>query len=333
MRFCVYGAGAIGGHLGAKLAAGGHDVSIVARGEHLSAMRANGLTLRAGEKIIHGRVRASEHSADLGVQDFVLVTLKATALPSFAENVSPLLGPDTAVVFIQNGIPWWYNYGLGASRRQAPDLSRLDPGGRLAGAIAKQHIVGATIYTSNEVVAPGVIANDSVGENTLIVGEIDDMQSARISALRTALEGAEIGSPVTNDIRATLWRRLLVNIAGSVVCMLIEQPIGVAQADPEIGAVYARLSREGAAVALAYGIDVGAGTVPAGTAPKFPTHHKPSILQDYERRRPLEIEQILLTPLAMARAAGVDTPALEVVTALAAARASKEGLFYREQSR
>jgi len=333
MRFCVYGAGAIGGHLGARLAASGHDVSIMARGDHLSAIRTNGLILKVGETTIEGKVRASDNAADLGEQDFVLVTLKATALRSFAENVAPLLGPKTAVVFAQNGIPWWYNLGLRPPQSSIPDLSRLDPGGRLAGAIAKERIIGATIYTSNEVVAPGVIENDSVGANTLIVGEIDDSSSVRIGDLRAALERADIGSPVANDMRATMWRRLLVNISGSAVCMLIEQPIGVARADPDIGAVYARLTREGVAVANAYGIDVEAGTAPLGAPPKFPAHHKPSILQDYERRRPMEIEQILLTPLAMARAAGVDTPALEVVAALAASRAANAGLFYREQVR
>ena len=327
MRICVFGAGAIGGHLATKLGASGHDVSVVCRGAHLAAIRANGLTLRVGEQRIRALVRASEHAGELGPQDIVFATLKATALPTFADSVAPLLGPDTSIVFVQNGIPWWYAVGLAAGKPAPPDLSRLDPGGRLTRAVESRRVIGAVIYTSNELVEPGVIENDSITANTLIVGEPDDSQSARIAALRSALVAADIASPPAADIRATLWRRLLVNISGSVVCSLIEQPIGAAQADPAIGALYARLTAEGTEVAASHGIRVADGTVPSGPPAPFPPQHKPSILQDYERRRPMEIEAILKTPLAFARAANVSTPALEVITALAAHRAAKFGLY------
>lgn len=328
MRICVYGAGAIGGHLATKLAAAGHDTSVVARGAHLAAIRANGgLTMRIAQQRLFGPLRASDRAAELGLQDVVIVTLKATALPGFADGAAPLLGPDTMVVFVQNGIPWWYANGLSGVRPAPPDLSRLDPGGRLARAIAPERVIGATIYTSNEVIAPGVIENDSATANTLVVGEPSDVQSERIQRLRAALEAADVASPVTHDIRATLWRRLLVNIAGSVVCSVIEQPIGAAQADPALGALYARLTAEGTAVAAAHGVNVAEGTVPPGAPHQFPPQHKPSILQDYERRRSMEIEAILKTPLAFARAAGIDVPALETLTALAAHRAAAHGLY------
>lgn len=327
MRICVYGPGAIGGHLAAKLAAAHHEVSAVARGAQLAAIRERGLVLRAGERRYTGPVRASDRAADFGPQDVVIATVKATSLPEFAAGVGPLLGPETAVVFVQNGIPWWYPLGLGKSRPSPPDLSRLDPGGFLQRTIAPERVIGATIYTSNEVLEPGVIENDSATANTLIVGESDDSQSSRIVRLRAALEAADVASPVTHDIRAALWRRLLVNIAGSVVCSIIEQPIGPAQADPAIGELYARLAAEGTAVAAAHGVKVAEGTVPTGAPHKFPPQHKPSILQDYERRRPMEIEAILKLPLAFARAAGIDVPALETVTALAAHRATRLGLY------
>lgn len=327
MRICIYGAGAIGGHLAARLGAAGHDVSVVCRGAHLAAIREHGLTLRVADQRITARVLARERAAELGPQDVVFATLKATALPGFADDVGPLLGPDTAVVFVQNGIPWWYASGLAASRPMPPDLSKLDPGGRLAKAISPRRVIGAVIYTSNEVVAPGVIENDSATANTLLVGEPDDSRSQRILALRSALGAAGIASPDVADIRATLWRRLLVNIAGSVVCSIIEQPIGPAQADPAIGALFERLMAEGTAIAAAHGVRIGDGTVPPGAPHRFPPQHKPSILQDYERRRPMEIEAILKTPLAFARAASVDAPALETITALAAHRAASHGLY------
>ena len=136
MKLCIFGAGAIGGHLAAKLAAAGHATSVVARGVHLEAMRrAGGLRLHIGERELFGPVRASASAAELGAQDVVIVTTKATALPEFAADVAPLLGADTAVVFVQNGIPWWYALGLTPGRPRPPDLSRLDPGGVLGRAI------------------------------------------------------------------------------------------------------------------------------------------------------------------------------------------------------
>lgn len=328
LRVCVFGAGAIGGHLATKLAAAGHATSVIARGAHLDAIRAQGgLSLRVGETRIFGPLAASNRAQDFGPQDVVIATLKATALGELADGIGPLLGPQTMVVFVQNGIPWWYAQGLAATRPAPPDLSRLDPGGKLARAIAPERVIGAVIYTSNEVVAPGIIENDSATANTLIVGEPSDEQTPRIQRLRAALEAADVASPATHDIRATLWRRLLVNIAGSVVCSIIEQPIGPAQADPAIGALYARLTAEGSAVATAHGVNIAEGTAPRGAPHQFPPQHKPSIFQDYERRRSMEIEAILKTPLAFARAAGLDTPALETITALAAHRAAKHHLY------
>src|SRR3954466_15688491 len=157
LRVCVFGAGAVGGHLAAKLASAGSDVCVVARGAHLDAMRASGVTLLHGETTIRGRVRAAARAAELGIPDFVLVTLKANLLAVFARDAAPLLGPETAVVFVQNGIPWWYALGLSRTLcAQLPDLSRLDPGGELARAVAAQRVIGAVAFSANEVDAPGV---------------------------------------------------------------------------------------------------------------------------------------------------------------------------------
>ena len=132
MKICVYGAGAVGGHFAAQLAAAGHEVSAIARGDHLAALRANGITLLKGERRIEGKVRATDRPADIGAVDVVLATLKATALGALAAGIAPLLGPRTLVVFAQNGIPWWYAQGLSSERPKPPDLSALDPGGKLA---------------------------------------------------------------------------------------------------------------------------------------------------------------------------------------------------------
>ena len=153
MRICVFGAGAVGSHFAVRLALAGHDVSCVMRGAHLDAVKANGLTLRVGNGEFKAKVRASSDPAALGPQDAVICTLKATGLSSLADGLPPLLGEDTAVVFAQNGIPWWYDIGLSPRHPPVPDLAFLDPGGRLRAAIPKQLIVGGVVFSSNEVVA------------------------------------------------------------------------------------------------------------------------------------------------------------------------------------
>src|SRR5262249_4230378 len=169
MKICVFGAGAVGGHVAARLAARGHEVSVVARGPHLAAIEKNGLKLRHGDEVIQGKVKTKH----LGKQDFVIVALKANLLDTFADNAAPLLGPDTAVVFAQNGIPWWYG-----SHAKAPDLSMLDPARKLAKLMDPKKAIGAVIYSANEVIEPGVIMNHVPNNNMLVVGEADDSETS-----------------------------------------------------------------------------------------------------------------------------------------------------------
>lgn len=328
MRICVFGAGAVGGHLAARLSAAGNDVSIVARGEHLAAIRARGLVLLRGDQRLEARVKASDRPAELGPQDIVISTVKANGLPALAEAAGPLLGPDTAVVFAQNGIPWWYASGLASSRPKPPDLSRLDPGGTLARAIGVQRALGAVIWSANTVVEPGVINNGTPTNNTLVVGEIDDTNTARLTALRAALEAAGITSTPTADIRQTIWAKLVQNLAFSTLGLLLGTGINVVQEDPALSEIAKRLTAEGAAIAAAHGITVEnkPRTTPTGGAVN---RHKPSILQDYERGRPLELDAMVMMPLAFARAANVATPSLDVMAAIAAGRAVEKGLYTR----
>src|SRR5262245_12093378 len=192
MKICVFGAGAVGGHIAAKLAAGGHDVSVIARGANLEAMRDKGITLLHGDEVIRGRVKASDSAQDLGLQDFVFVTLKTNALGTFADAAAALLGDDTGVVFAQNGIPWWYGIGLSKERPRPPDLSKLDPGNRLARTLAPGNIIGGVVYSANEVREPGVVVNNVPGNNMLVVGRADDQDSAAIGKLREALSAADL---------------------------------------------------------------------------------------------------------------------------------------------
>src|SRR5258708_1523567 len=207
MRIGIFGAGAVGGHLAARLAASGHEVSVIARGAHLRAMQEKGVRLLHGAETIGGRVRGAERSAELGTQDLVFVTLKANLLETFARDCAALLGPHTGVVFAQNGIPWWYGTGLARERRGPPNLAPLDPGGQLSRAVGPERVMGGVIYSANEVVEPGVVMNKVPGNNMLVVGEADDAQSERIKIVRDVLERSGMSSPAAPDIRAAIWAK------------------------------------------------------------------------------------------------------------------------------
>jgi 2-dehydropantoate 2-reductase len=322
MRICIFGAGAVGSHFAVRLALAGHDVSCVMRGPHLDAVKANGLTLRVGDATFTAKVRASDDPAALGPQDFVISTLKATGLSSLPTGLAPLLRNDTAVVFAQNGIPWWYDLGLSADHPPPPDLSFLDPGGRLRAAIPKERIIGGVILSSNEVVAPGVVANLSPDRNMLQIGDCDDRLSERIERLRAALNAASIASPPVSNIRQTIWSKLLTNMSMSVLCLLTGQTARAVRDDPALSEVIPRLLEEANNIAQSYIPEVKRVTR-SGPAPD----HKPSILQDYELGRAMEIDALVRAPAAFARAAGIPTPMLDLMAALAVRQARDKGLY------
>lgn len=323
MKICVFGAGAVGGHFAAQLAAAGHEVAAIARGAHLEAMRRNGITLIKGERRIVGKVRATDRPQELGPVDCVLVTLKATALGALAAGIGPLLGRDTAVVFAQNGIPWWYAQGLSPERPAPPDLSALDPGGALARAVPPRHVAGGVIYSANEVVEPGVIRNDAPQRNMLILGEPDGLASEQLQALAAALEAAEIRAPIEPDIRRSVWAKLLINMGAASLTVITGQTLRETFADPALAALRKRMATEGEVVAAAHGVRLAGAPQPPAHVPGGPAH-KASMLQDYERGRPMELEAILNAPLWFARAAGVPTPTLDALVALAVHQAKKK---------
>ena len=322
MRICIFGAGAVGSHLAVRLARAGHEVACVMRGAHLEAVRANGLRLRVGDEEIRAKVKASDDPASLGAQDLVISTLKATSVASLATGLKPLLGDDTPVVFAQNGIPWWYDIGLPAKHPAPPDLSFLDPVGALRTAIPRERIIGGVIFSSNEVIAPGIAANLSPDRNRLLVGECDDRASERIARLRALLSEASIESPDVAEIRETIWSKLLTNMSMSVLCLLTGQTARAVRDDPALRDVIPRLLDEANAVAQSCIPSVKRVTR-TGPAPE----HKPSILQDYELGRVMEIDALVRAPAAFARAAKLATPMLDLIAGLAIQKARDKGLY------
>jgi 2-dehydropantoate 2-reductase len=232
------------------------------------------------------------------------------------------------VVFGQNGIPWWYGIGLSPKRPKPPDLSRLDPAGRLHKLLRPDQIIGGVVYSANEVREPGVIVNNVPGNNMIVLGRADDGESARIAELRALLEKNDISSPNTADIRTAVWAKIGQALGTGAFCTLTEAPIASVRGDASLSKLTARLGEEVRAIARAHGVEPdNAPKRPSGGQSSGLISHKPSILQDYERRRPMEVEAQLVATLAFATAANVSAPVLETVVPLVAFKAAARGLY------
>lgn len=325
MRICVFGAGATGGHVAVKLALAGHDVGVVARGAHLAAMREKGLTLISGDRRLTARVHATDDPARLGAQDLVIVATKATALHAVAEAIGPLVGPHTAALYPQNGIPWWYP--LGQPEERLPDLPLFRLAPVLLRHLPAERVLGGSIYSANEVIEPGVVRNPSLNDNRLVFAEVAGPPGLA-APFRAVMEGAGIGSPDPGGARRCIWRKLMGNMSGSALALVTGTRSITTRQDPALLPIHIRLMEEGLAIAAAHGHDLR-NEIDPRDARLPPPDHKPSLLQDYEAGRPMEIGEILLSPLAFARSAGVATPTLDTVAAIALRLAADRGLFDR----
>lgn len=330
MKMVIFGAGAVGGHLAARLAADGPaagiEVAAVCRGAQLAAIAERGIVLELGDRRIEARLHVTDRPRTLGPQDVVIVTLKSSVLPDAADDIATLVGPATTVVFAMNGIPWWYLYRAAPTGAPLPDLSRLDPGGVLARTISEERVVGCMINSANTVVAPGVIRNSPGTKNQFTLGEPDGTISTRLKAVAGALERAGIPAPLTATIRTEIWDKLLRNLSTSPICAMTGEPIGVIGRHPELLALSQGLMAEGLEVTKAHGFALDLDFERAyGKRPMSP--HKSSMLQDFEHNRPPEIDGILTSVQAFARAARVPTPHVDAIAALVIEKARRMGLY------
>ncbi len=326
MRICVVGAGGTGGHFAVKLASSGHDVSVIARGPHLAAIKADGLTLQEGENISSARPRASDNPDELGPQDFVLVTVKATGLAAIAGSLAPLVDQRTLVAFPQNGMSWWYPLGLPAHLPTPPDLPIFTRAHDFMALMTPPQIAGGSIYSANELVAPGVIRNNSPGRNGLTLGLIAPGFEAALDEVQSALETAGIASPKVPDIRRVIWSKLLVNMSGSTIALATENKASICREDPALAEIYRRVVNEGLQIAKAHGYALE-DSIDGEKLLARVADHKPSLLQDYEQRRPMEVAEIIEAPVAFARKANIPTPTLDVLAAIITRRAQDRGLL------
>ena len=323
MRICIYGAGAIGGYLGVQLALAGEDVTLIARGPHLAAMRQNGLKLLIDgeERVAHPG--CTDDPAEAGPQDYIIVTLKAHSVPGVVDVMQPLLGPDTAVVTATNGIPWWYFYGLEGQWRDHR-LESVDPGGAQWDKIGPERAIGCVVYPATEVAEPGVIRH--LDGNRFTLGEPTGDKTERVQALSQALISAGFRAPV-RDIRDELWVKLWGNLTFNPISALTLETLDVVATDPGTRGVARAMMLEaqtiGEKVGIRFKVDVdrridGAAAVGA---------HRTSMLQDLDKGRPMEIDALVSAVQEMGRLVGLPTPTVDVVLALVRQRARAAGCY------
>jgi 2-dehydropantoate 2-reductase len=310
MKICIFGAGAIGGYLGAQLAGAGADVTFIARGPHLEAMRRNGLTLLIGGERRAVAVRCTDKPAEAGPQDYVILTLKAHSVAPVLDQLRPLLGPDTAIVTAQNGILWWYFYRL-PGPWENHHLESADPGGRIWQALGPERAIGCVVYPSCEIVSPGVVRH--LEGHRFSLGEPDGSKSARVTALGQIMTAAGLKAPVRPRIRDDIWYKLLGNATFNPVSVLTGATLDRMGSDADGRAVIRQMMSEAVAVATKLGVSFAMDIEKRIDAAAAVGEHKTSMLQDYEAGRPLELDALVASVAELGRLVGVQTPAIDMV--------------------
>jgi 2-dehydropantoate 2-reductase len=325
MKFCVYGAGAIGGYLAVELALSGQQVCVVARGAHLKAIQENGLKLIIGGREKLARVQAAADPGAFGIQDVVICALKAHQAYECADAFAPLLGRETSVLTAMNGIPWWYFYRAGGPL-EGRHLQSVDPDGRQWHAIGPQRAIGCVVEPACEVTAPGVIVHHDL--NRLIIGEPDGSQSDRTAALAKALSEAGFDAPVRDNIRYNIWLKLWGNVCFNPISVLTGATLDRMIGEPALLALCKAMMLEAKAVNEALGVQIPAHMMQRRLAVAGSlVGHKMSMLQDLERGRQLEIDALVTAVQELGRLTGVSTPLVDAVLALVQERGRAAGLY------
>lgn len=325
MKIAIYGAGAIGAHLGGMLTRSGVDVSLIARGPHLEAMQQNGLLCKFqdGEEFrVHPN--ATDDPASLGPQDYVIVTLKAHQSPGVVGLMQPLMGPDTAVVTAMNGVPWWYFHGLG-SDRDGTHLKAVDPGRAQWDGLGPERAIGMVVHPATEITAPGVMQH--MEGDAYPIGEPSGEKTPRIEALSAALTESGLRAPIRTKIRDDIWMKLWGNLCLNPVSALTGSTLGGLGQDEAVRDLLFGLAAEGRAVGEALGARFRVTAERRLKAAFEIGDHKTSMLQDLERGRPMEIDALVTSVTELGDVVGVDTPLLDAVAALVKLKARNAGLY------
>ena len=320
----IVGAGAIGGWLGTRLGLAGCQVSALARGETLAALRSHGLRLQQGGELLHCAVNASDRAADLGVADLVIVAVKAPALPGIAPAIGPLIGRHTVVLTAMNGVPWWFFEGFGGALKGTP-LPVVDPGGAMAAAVPARHLLGGVVHASCSLDAPGLVRHHF--GNGLIVGEPSGAPSERAQAVVALLASAGVNATLSAQIQKDIWYKLWGNMTVNPVSALTGATTDRILGDPQVRGFISAVMLEAKAIGERIGIPIDqqpenrhAVTLKLGA-------FKTSMLQDVEARRPVELDALVAVVAELGRLTGVPTPFTDALLGLARLQAQTLGLY------
>jgi 2-dehydropantoate 2-reductase len=320
MKVCIFGAGAIGGYIGAHLArVPGIEVSVVGRGAQLAAIRDRGLRVVGPDAGFTVNPRATDRPAELGAQDYVFITLKSHQVGAALDGINSLIGPHTAVIPPTTGIPYWYFHGQRgdlANRR----LEALDPGGRQWDVLGPERALGCVFWVATEVEAPGVIRHDGAGAS-FPIGEPDDTTTPRLERLGEAMRQAGMKAPLTTNIRGWIWMKMISSLCWNPVATLGHATLGQIHEHPDAVDLVRRMMSEAEDVAAALGVMLPVAREKRITATRLAGGHKMSMLQDLERGRPLEIDALADSIRTVREIAGVATPTIDLVLTLLRLRA------------
>lgn len=324
MKICIFGAGAIGGYLGAKLAKSGAEISLVARGPHLEAMRTNGLKLLEESGEIAVPVKTSEDPRELGVQDYLIVTLKAHSIPPMVERMRPLIGTETTVVHGANGVPWWYFHRIGGPL-EGTRLKSVDPGDVQWNGFGPDSALGCVVYPAAEVTEPGVVRH--IEGNRFSLGEPSGEKSERALALSKVLTAAGLKAPVRTNLRDEIWVKLWGNLSFNPISALTCATLDFLCADAGAREVARNMMLEAQEIAEKLGVKFPIDLERRIEAAASVGAHRTSMLQDLELGRPMEIDALVTSVQELGRIVGIATPTINTVLALIRLRARVEGLY------
>ena len=324
MKICIYGAGAIGGYLGVQLALAGADVSLVARGAHLAAMKANGLKLLIDGEERTVYPRCTDNPAELGVQDVVIICLKAHSITGVIDAMQPLLGPKTRIVTAVNGIPYWYFYKHGNACENST-LESIDPGGRQWNELGPERAIGCVVYPATEIEAPGVIRH--IYGDRFPLGEPSGEVTEDVTALSALFEKAGLKAPVLENIRDEIWLKLWGNVSFNPISALTHATLDVLCSDPGTRAVTRSMMVEAQQIAETFGVKFRVDVDRRIEGGRKVGAHKTSMLQDLERGRPMEIDPLVTVVQEMGKLTRLPTPSIDTVLALVVQRANVAGLY------
>ena len=290
MRFLIAGAGAIGAYMGACMARAGQDVTLFARGPHLRAMQEHGVRVKSVDGDFEAHPKIAADLGDVGPVDVVFLGVKAHGLTQLAPQLKPVLGPDTAVVGTQNGIPWWFFQGWGGEH-QGMHLERVDPGGAIAAAIEPRRVLGSIVYFATDIIEPSVVRHTE--GNRISLGEPDGTRSDRSRQIAEALIAAGLRCPVTTRIRQEIWVKILGNVAFNPISALTGATLVQMARDPDVNALVRRIMEETIAVGAKLGLEVPITIDQRIAGAEKVGEHKTSMLQDLEAGRPIELEAVV----------------------------------------